>query len=245
MIYQAWIVFAFTLTAWFLAPLAGWAQQEPFSTTTRRRLDESTRITNKETGKQIPLREALRLQDANPNSYYLEPIFDEYGQASSYILRPTTAEEKQTGRILTRELSKQPKVGEPMPLFVMEDVDKNTYRSTDLKGRVVILTFLLGLNKSFWDANQSKRIAQLIGPFRDTINPVVLGVTNTSAEKIKDVLKAETLPFVPIPDSGGFHQKFSIMGFTSYIVIDRTGIVAAVVDASEQDRLNEVLEKLK
>jgi peroxiredoxin len=215
-----------------------------FSTTTRRTLDESTRITDKETGRPLSRKEVGRLMTENPNVYHLEPIFDEYGQASSYYLRPTTAEEKQTGMFNTRDSLRIPKIGEVMPLFVMKDIDNNTYRSTNLKGHVVVLTFLISLNKPFWDARQSKAIDDLIRSSRLGIDPIVLGIMNNSKEEIKELLKTETLPFIPIPDSHGFHQKFSVMSFPSFIVIDKLGNVAAVIEAADQKQLKEVLQKL-
>lgn len=180
----------------------------------------------------------------NPNGYHLDPIFDEYGQASSYYLRQTTADEKETGMIKTRDPSQKPKVGEAMPLFVMRDVDKKTYRSTDLKGRVIVLTFLLDLDKPFWDARQSKAIDDLIRPLPADNEPLVLGVINNSKEEIKEILKTETLPFIPIPDSHGFHQKFSVMSYPSFIVVDKLGNVAAVIEAGDRKQLKEVLQKL-
>ncbi|WP_019990654.1 TlpA family protein disulfide reductase [Rudanella lutea] len=231
---------------WALTQAVAQAQQpgEPFSFSTRRMLDESTRIIDQETGKRVSLRDAMRVVDAQPRSHHLEPVFDEYGQASSYKLRPLTVEEKQTGAVNTRDPSRRPKVGDIIPLFVMKDVNNKSYRSTDLHGQVVVLTFLLDLNEPFWNANQAKSIDNLINPSRASVNPLVLGVVNTSKAKVREVLKTAPLPFIPIPDAVGFHQKFSIMGFPSYIVIDRTGKVAAVIEPGEGEQLKEILSKL-
>jgi len=219
-------------------------QQQTSSFTTRRSIDESTPIFDKETGKRISLKEFSRLQDADPNGYHLEPIFDEYGKVSRYQLRATNAEEKQTHQIRTRDPAWQPKVSDAMPSFVMRGIDKQTYRSTDSKGRVVVLFFWLNLRKPFWNADQGQRIADLMRPSKTETEPIALGVLNSSEEEISELLKTQTLPFIPIPDSIGFHQKFSIMTFPSFLVIDRNGKVAAFIEGSDYEQLKQVLAKV-
>ncbi|KAB7730937.1 hypothetical protein F5984_08880 [Rudanella paleaurantiibacter] len=239
-------IFTGAFLIWFLSQGTLQAQQpgEPFTFSTRRILDESTQIIDQETGKRVTVRDAMRLIDTVPRSHHLEPVFDEYAQVSSYKLRPLTVEEKQTGAVNSRDLSKRPKVGDVMPLFVMKDVNGNVYRSTALRGQVVVLAFLLELKKPFWNANGAKALDDLISPSRATVNPIVLGVVGTSRTAINEILKTETLPFIPIPDAVGFHQKFSIMGFPSYIVIDRAGKVAAVIEPGEGEQLKEILLKI-
>ena len=206
-----------------------------------RRIDETTRITNKETGKRVSYREYQELMKADPQAYRLEPVYDEYGKAVAYLMRPATGDEQGTNRTYGRDLTQQPKVGEPMPLTVMKGLDGKEYRSADLKGRVVILSFWMTLERPFWGPKQAETFADAIRPSQSATEPVVLGVMQASKASVEQYLTTATLPFVPIPDAYGFHNKFQISGIPSFIVIDKAGNVAAFIDGQDYTELKKAL----
>jgi len=209
----------------------------------RGRIDETTRIVDQTTGKPIAYAEYMDLMKRDANAYYLEPMPDEYGEFSAYKIRLKTADERATGQLNMRDRTQQPKVGEPIPAFIMKGIDGNVYRSAELKSRVVILSFWISLRKPFWSAEQSKRLAQVIQPYQSETDPLVLGVVNDSKEEIEAILANQALPFIPVPNSYGFHKRYNVLSTPSFVVIDRAGNVAAYLEGpGSYERLQQVLK---
>lgn len=205
-------------------------------------IDESTKIVDKTTGKVVSLQGLQRLIKTDPYAYHLEPVFNEYGQVASYTLRPTTAEEKETHQFHDRDPALQPKVGEPMPEFVMKGIDDKVYRLSELKGHVVIVSFWISLRKPFWTPNQAKSFADALRPHQSETDPISLGVLQESKEAIVDVMTTETLPFIAIPNAYGFNRKFQVTTGPTFIVIDRAGKVAAYLEGYAYDQLQKTLK---
>lgn len=205
-------------------------------------VDEHTEIIDKVTGKQVSYEVYQQLLKNDKNGYHLEPVFDEYGQASAYKLRPTTADERETHHFYDWDPALRPKVGEPMPAFVMKGLDNKVYNLAELKGRVVVLSFWISLSKPFWGTNQAKGFADAIRPYQSETDPISLGILHESREEIADVMASETLPFIPIPNAYGFNKKFQVTTGPTFIVVDRTGKVAAFIEGSQYAQLQKVLQ---
>ncbi|GAB2522180.1 hypothetical protein GCM10027085_10420 [Spirosoma aerophilum] len=128
-----------------------------------------------------------------------------------------------------------------MPEFAMKGIDDKLYRLSELKGRVILLSFWISLAKPFWGPNQAKSFANVLRPYQSETDPISLGILQESKEVIDNVMTTETLPFIPIPNSYGFNQKFQVTTGPSFIVIDRLGKVAAFIEGSNYDQLQKVL----
>lgn len=207
-----------------------------------RRMDENTKIFDKDTGKRVSLREFNDLLKADPYAQHLVPNFNEYGEVDSYTLRPTTPEEKANRQFNDRDPALRPKMGQPMPEFVMKGIDDKAYRLSELKGHVVILSFWLSLKKPFWNPKQVQAFADAVRSYQSETDPISLGVLQDQKEKIVEAMASETLPFVPIPNSYGFTQKFHVTTGPTFIVIDRVGKVVAYIEGYEYDQLKKVLQ---
>lgn len=211
----------------------------------KQRLDETTPITNQATGKRITMQEYSQLIQADPYAYHLVPDYNEYGQPASYLLRPTTPEEHETHQFHTRDPAKQPQVGQPIAPFSMTGLDEKIYRSSDLLGSVVVLCFLVSLDKPFWGDKQTEELANAIRPYQSETGPVVLGILNTEQPKVVEHLNVKALPFVPVPNAYGFHNKYHIMSIPTFIVIDKAGKVAANLQGSDSyEKLKQILATL-
>lgn len=207
------------------------------------RINENTILFDKATGKRISYQEYRQLTKDDPFGYHLERVYDVYGQTSAYKIRPTTPEERET-HSFRPTTEGRPKVGETIPLFVMKGVNGKVYRSTDLQGRVVVLSFWISLKKPFWGANQAKPYAEALKPYQSESGPVSLGILQESKQGLEEFMTREALPFIPIPDSYGFHGKFHVTNIPAFIVIDRAGKVAAYIDGSDYEELKAVLQKV-
>ncbi len=208
--------------------------------TVKTTISDDTPITDKATGRQVSFKEYRALTKADEYAYSLDPVYDEYGQASSFKLRPTTAYERSTHMFNYRDSTLRLDAGQKMPLFVMKGPDGKTYRSTDLKGQVVVLSFWTSLNKPYWDSRNAEQYATLVQPYQ----LVSLGIINNSKTEVADFLTKQQLPFVPIPDSYTFSRKFQIFISPAYVVIDKAGNVAAVIEPADDGELKAILDKV-
>lgn len=211
----------------------------------KQRLDETTPITDQATGKRITMQAYSQLIQADPYAYHLIPDYNEYGQPGSYVMRVTTPEEHETHQFHTRDPAKQPQVGQPIAPFSMTGLDEKTYRSADLLGNVVILGFLVSLDKPFWSDKQTEELANALRSYQSETGPIVLGILNSEQPKVVEHLNAKALPFMPVPNAYGFHNKYHILTIPTFIVIDKTGKVAANLQGPESyEKLKQILATL-
>lgn len=209
---------------------------------TNRQTDDSAPITNQATGKRITMEDYSQLTKADPFAYHLVPQYNEYGLPAAYTMRPATAEEHETHRFRDRDPAKQPKAGQLIEPFVLASLGGKTYKSADLLGKVVILSFWISLDKSLWDDKQSADFANVLRPYQSETAPVVLGVLNSEQPKDVDDVTLKKLPFVPIFNAYGFHNKYHITSTPTFVVIDKTGkVVANLQGAGSFDKLKQVL----
>ncbi|GAB4013488.1 hypothetical protein GCM10028808_32730 [Spirosoma migulaei] len=209
---------------------------------TNRQTDDTTPITNQATGKRITMEDYSQLTKADPFAYHLVPEYNEYGLPAFYTMRPATPEEHETHRFRDRDPAKQPKAGQQIAPFVLAGSDGKTYKSAELLGKVVILSFWISLDKSLWDDKQSADLANALRPYLAGTALVVLGVLNSEQPKEADKTALKKLPFTPIFNAYGFHNKYHITTTPTFVVIDKTGKVAANLQgAGSFDKLKQVL----
>lgn len=210
-----------------------------------RQVDNSIPITNLATGQLITMEQYAQLIKEDPFAYHLIPIYNEYGQPDAYTMRPATAEERETHRFRDRDPAKQPKAEQAIEPFAMRDGSGKLYRSADLTGKVIVLSFLIGLDKPFWNEQQSADLRKALGSVGAADAPVVLGVLNSELPGGMDEAALKSLPFVPIPNAYGFHNKYHITTVPTYVVISKTGkVVANLQGAGNLDKLKQVLATL-
>lgn len=204
--------------------------------------EEATPITNQETGQRVTMEQYEQLVKADPFAYHLVPDYDAFGQPKAYTMRTATPEEHETHRFRDRDPAKQPKGGQTIAPFVMKGVDGKTYQSADLVGKVVILNFWVSLDKSVWDEKQAASLAEVLRPYQGSAAPVVLGVFNSEHPAGMSEADVKKLPFVPVPNAYGFHNKYHITTVPTVLVLDKTGKVAANLQGpGSYDKLKQVL----
>ncbi|GAB3995860.1 hypothetical protein GCM10028807_37100 [Spirosoma daeguense] len=209
------------------------------------RTEDTTPILNQLTGQRISINDYAQLTKNDPYAYHLVPQYNEFGQAQGYVMRASTPEERQTHRFRDRDPAKQPKAGQSIMPFVMTGLDGNVYCSSELAGKIVILNFLISLEKEFWDDNQNADLTATLRSYSSSTAPVVLGVLNSEQAKNDKNLNLQSLPFVPVPNAYGFHNKFHITSVPTIIVIDKSGKVVANLQGNDiNSRLKQVLTAL-
>lgn len=198
----------------------------------------SPTITDQTTGKRVSMAEYSQLVKDDPYAYHLVPDYDETGQPGAYIMRVSTAEERETHQFRDRDPAKQPKVGQTIAPFVMTGTDGKTYRSADLAGQLIILSFWISLDSPFWTEKQAADFSEALRGYHSGKPPIVLGVLNSEPPKPN----VTTYPFVTIANAYGFHNKYHITGIPTFVVIEPTGkVLATIQGANSYGRLKAVL----
>lgn len=207
-------------------------------------IDENALIIDKVTGRKISYDEYRTLTKNDMNAYRLENLYNEFGEIDSFRLRPATTEERGDNRTYGKDLTLRPKIGEVMPLFVMKGLDGKTYRSSDLKGNIVVLSFWLQLKRPFWDVGITRQMQDILKPYLGADDFISLGTLDESREDLEKFIVSQPLPFIPVPNAYGFNEKFAITTVPSFIVIDKSGNVAAYIEGYAFDELKKALENL-
>lgn len=212
--------------------------------TTQFSINENSVIYDKSTGKRISYAEYRRLLNEKPGAYRTALIYNEFGEIGGFSLRAATAEELHDSRKMGLDTSLTPKAGTPMPLFVMKGLDGKTYRSNELVGNVIIISFWVKTSRPFWNPGFAASMAEVLKPYEKHSDLISLGILDESKSELEKFAAAQLLPFMPIPDSYGFHRKFGISTAPSFIVVDKKGNIAALISGPEFDELAEVLKKV-
>lgn len=196
------------------------------------RMDENTIIYDEATGRRITINEFAQINRDTPRDFRLVPELNEYGKPAYYVLKKRSKEERETGRFNPYEDQKRPEIGQPLAPFVMEGADGKTYRSDDLKGSYVLLSFWVMLNKPFFQGNKDTEdiVALLEKAQAKGVKLVSLGVTHVSREECLAAMEEYDLGFVSIPNARGFSQKYSMPNPKSYLLIDPSGVLLEVID---------------
>lgn len=192
-----------------------------------RRIDKTTPITDVVTGQPVTIEQYDELLKTDQNAWHLTSVFDEFGEPMAYTLRKATPEEYETHQFKDRDPAQQPQVGQIITPFVMKGIDGKIYRSADLIGKVVVLSFWVSINKPFWNEKISDTLTTLLQPYQSRSDMITLGILNSSPAKIEEYLQQKPLPFVAVPNARGFHEKYNIINTPTIVVIDKTGKVAA------------------
>lgn len=204
---------------------------------TSNRMNRYTPIIESLTGQRITLEDYDKLIQSDPYKYHLVADYDEYGRPKAYTMRPSTDEEYNTRQFRDRDPAKQPKIGQSLAPFVMTATDEKTYRSTDLMGKVILLSFWISLDKPFWTEKEAENVTQILQPFLSNTDFVTLGVLNSEPPA-----RATGFPFSPIPNGYGFHHKYHITAIPTFVVIDKTGrVIANLQGAASYEKLQQVL----
>lgn len=204
-------------------------------------LNEESVIVNQATGQRISYHNYDELLKKNPGRYRTQPVFDKYGQASSFALIPKTKSEIETGITLTLDEDGMPQAGKSIAPFVMQGLDGKTYDSEKLKGKYVLLGFWVKYERPMYTLESTKIISNFIEENAEKgIEIISLGTTINTAEECRKFIPKRNCGFVPVPNSYGFNHRYKITETPFFILIDKRGIVKAMAPHTEFDTIREL-----
>ena len=103
-----------------------------------------------------------------------------------------------------------------------------------------MLSFWIGLDKSVWDDKLAADFAHALAPYPSKL--LTLGIFNSEPPESLEEPALKSLPFIPVFNAYGFHNKYHITTIPTIIVIDKTGHVMANLQGAESmGKLKQVL----
>jgi peroxiredoxin len=197
-----------------------------------RKIDKNTRIYDQETGKRISMEEYFQSHRDTPNDFRFIPQIDEYGEIAYYVRRKSTGEEKESGITLHQGDYKKPILGQALPSFVMKGADGKTYKSEELKGKYILLSFWLKFEKPFFRGDsETQDLAKLIEiASKKGVELVSLGTTSDSKERCLEAMSEYKLGLLPVPESFEFMKRYGIFNPATYLLVGPDGNLLAIVE---------------
>ena len=160
--------------------------------------------------------------------------YDKYGEQAVLYVDTTNTRVQQ----ITEEM-KIPE-GELLPDFVMTGYNGEILDSAELKGKKVVFYFMSFFSPIGHSENWVAEFKQLERQYR-TRNTVFIIVTGNDREEFMEVIGSTPVDFHIVMNGFGFMQRFAVRAFPSYLVIDESGRVLSYLNATELDKLDELL----
>lgn len=133
-----------------------------------------------------------------------------------------------------------------VPDFSLKDLDGNTVRLSDYKGKIVILNFWTVWCKyckiEMPDLNELNKELEKDG------EAVILAVdVQESADKVKDYISSNNIDLKVLMDhDGSVTQKYGVSGFPTTFIINKDGTLYTYIPgATDKKTLTEILNKIK
>jgi hypothetical protein len=193
-------------------------------------------IVNRSTGKRVSYEEYDQLLKKNPGKYKTVPVFDKFGEASSFSVFRIIGGDEWTDDSYDTDLL--PEIGEPLPPFVMRGLDGKTYDSDKLRGKYVLLGFWVKYEKPLWTLASTKVISDFLEANRQKgIEIVSLGTTLNTDEECREAIPKRNCGFIPIPESYGFNHRYKVGETPFFILLDKNGVVRALAPHTEFEKI--------
>ncbi|MCE7039432.1 thioredoxin-like domain-containing protein [Dyadobacter sp. CY312] len=197
-------------------------------------MNKESVIIDQSTGKRITYAAYDDILKRNPGKYRTQPVFDKYGQASSYaLIRKNSGDIHANGGVVMNS-DLMPEVGEHLPPFVMKGLDGKEYNSEKLKGKYILLGFWVKFEKPLYTLASTKIISNFIAENeKKGIEIISLGTTLNTEEECREAIPRRNCGFVPVPESYGFNHRYKIGETPYFILLDKNGIVKAMAPHTE------------
>lgn len=172
-------------------------------------------------GEKVP--EQQLSQFVADTAYALDYYGDANGKVKAVVIRASDEKEEKA----KKELIPAPRNpidwrGREAPVFVREDLAGNTINLSDLKGKVVVL--------SFWFIKCKPCIKEMLELNRlkqefENKEVVFLAPTMNIGKDVNDFLRQQSFDFDILPDAQSLARRYGVMVYPMYFVIDQHGVV--------------------
>lgn len=191
---------------------------------------------DKKTGKKLSEKE-FRQKTKKNNSFNLEKVINAKGEVEKYFFIETTEK-----KLLTRDISKRVKVGEPFPEFELKTIKNQSIKLSNLKGKVVIIRFELFADNFRFKKHEIESLDKRINTLgKDNFKAII--IYTSSAEEIKRGFTFKNSNFHNVANGINFGQRYSVTRFPSTIIINKYGNLEGYFKNSDEIDLVKILNK--
>lgn len=135
-------------------------------------------------------------------------------------------------------------IGKPVPAFQLKDINEKTWRSDELKDKVLIINFWFTTCKPC--IQEMPHLNELVKQNKD--NPVIfIAPAPENETQVKKFLKKYTFDYNIVPASLDYITASKIESFPTHLVIDKNGIIKQVLigyAADIREKLQAEIDKL-
>lgn len=135
-------------------------------------------------------------------------------------------------------------INKPIKEFKFDDLENKTWKSNDLKGKVVLLNFWFTACEPC--ISEMPLLNKLVAANKD--NPVIfLAPAPENESQVKRFLKKFKFDYNIIPSSNNYIDALKVEYFPTHIIIDKEGIIRQVIISYSEDikdKLQEEINKL-
>lgn len=164
----------------------------------------------------------------NTGKYEIEPVSDGNGNVKEFVIKPklssTTAQkaEIESGGYSSAVIP-GPKQGQTLPEFSVTDINGKTYKSADLKGKVVVMNFWF--SRCVPCKNEIPELNALKEKYKNNTEVVFLAPNWETAETIKQFTATTKFNYNIIPDANDLIAKLQVKAYPVNLVVGKDGRV--------------------
>lgn len=166
-----------------------------------------------------------------------------YSKSKSMVLIPSSDETTATSQT-SGQASESTKV--MAPDFSLKDLDGNTVKLSDYKGKVVILNFWAVWCK--YCKQEMPDLNELNKELEKDNNAVILAVdAQESSDTVKDYLTSNDIALKVLLDSdGAVSQTYGVSGFPTTFIVNKDGSLYTYISGkTDKATLVQILDKIK
>ena len=158
--------------------------------------------------------------------------------------RPTVAGQLQRVDLIGTPQGPPPIVGQPRPDLTVTTLDGQTFKLSDLKGKVLWLTF--GATWCQPCRAENPDIEATYEAWKDKGVVVIQMYMNEDAATVKDYTQRLGLTYLRVPDTTGQYSiEYRILGIPTHFFVDRDGVLRKLtVGTLNRAQMNQTLTEL-
>ncbi|PKB42399.1 peroxiredoxin [Cellulophaga sp. RHA19] len=194
---------------------------------------------------------AKRFKERLDNNFVMKiEVFSDEEMLANKKKQPVKSKSKsKEAKVVKKETvaASKIKVGDTITAFALEDINGNVLKSTDLKGKVVLLNFwatwCVPCLREFYEIPEA-----ILSPNKDknfVFIPVSVGEKRSTVVKKMTELKGRGVDFnVYLDPKNEFYSGYKKQGIPLNYIIDKNGVVVYISMGYNKDNLNKLAAKL-
>jgi peroxiredoxin len=157
--------------------------------------------------------------------------------SDQYVFKP----KMENGKMVALQLKKNDKklqAGAEAPGFTVSDIKGNSYRLSDLKGKIIVLNFWF--TSCVPCINEMPELNKLNEKYKDNPGIVFIAITYDPDERVKDFLAKRVFNYPVVTGQKALIERYGISSYPTNIIVDKSGHVAFSLTAYSPDNVKKL-----